>query len=71
MTTYAYRITLNDSESIMLEAALELMIAHCEKKLKAGAGAPNWAHRHSARAVLARLYKDTELTSWNTFLLGG
>jgi hypothetical protein len=26
MTTYAYTITINDSEAIMLKAALELMI---------------------------------------------
>lgn len=38
MTTYAYRITLDDSESIMLEEALKMMIEHCDEKLKAGAG---------------------------------
>lgn len=67
MTTYAYRITFDDSESIMLEEALKMMIEHCDEKLKAGAGAPWWSHQQSALAVLARLYKDTEMTSWNTF----
>lgn len=40
MTTFAYNITLNDREAIMLKAALELMIKHCQEKLDEGAGAP-------------------------------
>jgi hypothetical protein len=39
MTTYAYTITMNDSEVIMLKAALELMIKHCQDKLDEGADA--------------------------------
>lgn len=67
MTTYAYRITLNDSESIMLEAALKLMIEHCQKKLDEGASAPYWAHRESAKDVLSRLNDDVKQTSGNNF----
>lgn len=37
MTTYAYRIILEDSESIMFEEALKMMIEHCDEKLKAAA----------------------------------
>ena len=67
MTTYAYTIILDDSEIIMMKAALELMIEHCQKKLDDGEGAPYWAHRHSARNVLERLYFDKMQMSGNSF----
>jgi hypothetical protein len=67
MTTFAYTITLNDSEVIMLKAALELMIKHCQKKLDERAGAPFWAHKHSAQNVLGKLYENTIQTSGNNF----
>lgn len=38
MTTFVYTITLNDSESIMLEAALKLMIEYCQTQLDNGKG---------------------------------
>ena len=65
MTTYAYTITINDSEVIMLKAALELMIKHCQQNLDEGAGAPFWAHRQSAQSVLEKLYDNTIQTSGN------
>ena len=67
MTTYAYTITMNDSEAIMLKAALELMIKYCQEKLDDGAGAPFWAHKHSAQNVLEKLYDNTIQTSGNNF----
>lgn len=67
MTTFAYNITLHDSEAIMLKAALELMIKHCQEKLDEGAGAPFWAHKHSAQNVLEKLYNNTIQTSGNNF----
>lgn len=67
MTTFSYTITMNDSEAIMLEAALELMINHCEQKLDEGAGSPYWAHKHSAQSVLERLNDNTSQTSGNNF----
>jgi hypothetical protein len=67
MTTYAYTITMNDSEAIMLKAALELMIKHCQDKLDEGAGAPFWAHKNSAQNVLEKLYDNTIQTSGNNF----
>ena len=67
MTTYAYTITMNDSEVIMLKAALELMISHCQDKLDEGAGAPYWAHKYSAQSVLEKLYDNTIQTSGNNF----
>ena len=67
MTTYTHSITFNDGESIMLEAALKLMIKHCNKNLEKGAKAPYWAHKRSAQSVLERLYDDTIQTSGNNF----
>ena len=67
MTTFAYTITLNDSEAIMLQSALELMIKHCQEKLNEGAGAPFWAHKHSAERVLDKLYKNTIQITGNNF----
>jgi hypothetical protein len=55
MTTYAYTLTINDSQRIALEAALNLMIEHCEAKLAAGEGAPYWAHRKSCNEILEKL----------------
>lgn len=66
MTTMSYTITLDDSESIMLQAALELMIATCQKHLDEGKKAPYWAHRDSAKAVLARMHDDVIWTSYST-----
>ncbi len=67
MTTFSYRITLNDSEAIMMNAAMELMIKHCQAKLDEGAGAPYWSYKHSAQSVLEKLYKNTIQTSGNNF----
>jgi hypothetical protein len=67
MTTFAYTITVNDSESIMLKAALELMIKHCQEKLDQGEGAPYWAHKNSAQSVLDRLDDNAIQTSGSNF----
>ena len=67
MTTYNYRLVLNDSEVSMLRAALEMMIHHCEEKLADKPEAPFYAHRDSAHKILSRLYDDTEMTSTNNF----
>lgn len=68
MTTYSHTLTINDSQRIALEAALELMIEHCEAKLAAEAGAPYWAHRKSCDEMLEKL-RTTEpvMTSTNNF----
>lgn len=67
MTTFIYKITLNDSEAIMMKAALELMIKHCQERLDEGATAPFWAHKDSAQNVLERLEDNTIQTSGNNF----
>jgi len=60
MTTYAYTVTMNDSEIIMLRAALELMIKHCEQKMEAGPKAHYWA-----QSVLDKLYNSTIQNHFN------
>jgi|RhiMetdeSRZDD1v2_1073273.scaffolds.fasta_scaffold874976_1 hypothetical protein len=63
MTTYMYRITLDDGEMIAVSEALSRYRAMCEAELKSGPKAPYWAHLQSLDAVLRRLYSDTEMTS--------
>jgi hypothetical protein len=67
MTTYAYTITFNDSEIIMLQSALELMVKHCQEQLDKGKGAPFLAHKHSAESVLKRLNDNVKQKSGNNF----
>jgi hypothetical protein len=67
MTTYSYTIVLDDSEAIMLEAALNLMDTHCREQLSEGPKAPFWAHQQSARSVLKKLRQSAKQTSGNNF----
>jgi hypothetical protein len=67
MTTYTHTITFNDSEIIMLEEALKLMVKNCHKKLDKGVSSPYWAHKNSAKNVLDRLFDDTSQSSGNNF----
>jgi hypothetical protein len=68
MTTYAYKIVLNDTEAIALKAALDMFIEHCEEKLNNGPRAPYWAQQRAAQRILKKLYLDTEQTSENNFI---
>jgi hypothetical protein len=67
MTTFSYTLVLNDSEVIMLEAALQMMLAHCKQKLADGPEAPFIAWQISAENVLSRLHDDSHLTSHSDF----
>lgn len=67
MTQFSYKVTLNDSEMIMIKAALKNMILHCEEQLENGKTAPYWAHKRSAQRVLDKLYDDVEQISGNSF----
>jgi hypothetical protein len=67
MATYQHTITINDSESIMLESALQFMIEVCEKEMATNPRAPYYAHLQSAKAVMARLNDDMVLTSKSDF----
>jgi hypothetical protein len=68
MTTYSHTITLNDSQRISLEAALDLMIRHCDEQLADGPRAPFWAHRQSCEEIRKKLFDCTpNMTSTNDF----
>ena len=71
MTTYAYDLTLNDTESIMLEMSLKLTIEHCKQKIEEGEDVPYRAHKQSAENVLSRLCANVRQTSGNNFSEGG
>ena len=45
--TNQYTLTIDDSQRIALEAALEFMIEHCKANLATGEGSPYWAGRKS------------------------
>ena len=62
-----YTLRLGDSEIIMLQSALKLMINHCEENLKDGPKAPYWANKHAALKVLDKLFEDTNQMSGNNF----
>ena len=67
MTTYMYTLRLGDSEIIMLQSALKLMINHCEENLKDGPKAPYLADKQAALNVLDKLFEDTKQMSGNNF----
>ena len=69
MTTYSYKIVLDDSESLLLEAALKLMMTQCQEKLDAGMGAHWLNKKHSAQSILDKLFKNTTQTSGNNFFI--
>jgi hypothetical protein len=67
MTTYAYRLTLNDGEVIAVQEALERYRSFCKSQLADGPKAPYWAHARAVDAVMGRLHADTQMTSTSSF----
>lgn len=67
MTTYNYKITLTDSESIMLDEALKMMIERCETEIAKGGTAPFYSWLHSAKEVKDRMYSDSQIMSASYF----
>lgn len=64
MTSYNYKLTLSDSESIMLDEALKKMIERCETEIAKGGTAPFCSWLQSAIEVKGRIYKNSEITSF-------
>lgn len=62
-----YTLRLGDSEIIMLQSALKLMINHCEENLKDGPKAPYLANKQAALKVLGKLFEETNQMSGNNF----
>lgn len=68
MTTYSHTIVLDDTERIALEAALRLMIKHCDEQIADGQDAPYLVYKESCEEVWSRLVTSTpRLTSTNSF----
>lgn len=63
MTTYNYRLTLNDGEAMAIEAAIDFYLKHCECRLSAGPKAPYWTHLRSLEGLRERLNSDATQTS--------
>lgn len=67
MTAYSHTITLNDGQRIALEAALTLMIEHCDEQMKVGPKTPYFAHQKSCQEIWSMLITTTpQITSTNT-----
>jgi hypothetical protein len=67
MTTYAYRIALDDSEIIAVREALTRYQSFWDEQLAQGPRAPYWAHRRSIEAVLNRLESNPQMASTSSF----
>lgn len=67
MTTYSYRMELNDTESETLARALDCLEERCKDELKDGPVAPFYAHQRNITAIREKLYSDTSQTSGNNF----
>lgn len=67
MTTYAYQITLTDSEAITVQEALRCYRRLCEDKLAQGSKVPYLAHIGTIDELLRRLLADAHMTSTSSF----
>tara|TARA_R110000737_G_scaffold15967_1_gene32937 strand:- start:119 stop:331 length:213 start_codon:yes stop_codon:yes gene_type:complete len=67
MTTMSYKLNLNDSEMIMLEEALNMMIEKCEREININPRGPFISHLKHAKALYARRNENAVQTSGNTF----
>jgi len=67
MTSYRYKLVLDDGEAIMMNAVLEMMIKHCEDRLIEKYATPFLACLASANAVKSRMHLNTEMMSSNSF----
>ena len=63
MTTFSYTLVLDDTESDVIEAALDMLLERCEHELSSGPRAPYWAWKQSASRIKNRLYEHTQQTS--------
>ncbi len=69
MTTYAYSVTLDDTEFEAVYKALKDYASFCEVKLSERQRSPYGRHQAAIEAVLERLFADMQMTSTNSFCL--
>lgn len=67
MTTYRFKLTLTETETVMLDEALKMMIDRCEAEIEKGGTAPFYSWLLSAKALKGRLYSDADLMSTSSF----
>jgi len=68
MTTYSHTITLDDSQRSALEAALILMIKHCDEQMKDGPKAPYWSQKKCCQEMWSDLMLSVpQMTSTSSF----
>lgn len=67
MTTFAYRLILDDGEAVAVQAALAHYLDLCKSELADGPKAPYWAHHQALLSVEKRLRADRMMTSTSTF----
>ncbi len=67
MTTYRYTITLDESEHIMLNAALAMLRDECDVQIAKKSGAPYWSYLRSIERVQKKLANSWEQMSGHTF----
>lgn len=70
MTSFSYVLEFSDGEAIALKSALTRHIAFCDERLADGGGAPFWAEKRSAQALLRQMESHRSLRSTNTFTAG-
>jgi hypothetical protein len=66
MTTYSYKITLDDCEYIALKATLEQRLKHCEQKVSDGDTGPYLLDKINITQLLEKLKQaaiDATMTS--------
>lgn len=68
MTTYSFNLVLTETEAIMLQEGLKMMIEYCNTEISCGKTAPYYAWLNSAREVNGRIFTNTEMMSTNLFL---
>jgi hypothetical protein len=66
MTTYSYRLTLNDGEVFAVQEALRLYIILCKSEVGPEI-TPKIKAPLAVQAVMGRLYSDTQMTSTSSF----
>ena len=67
MAAESYTVSFDDREIIKLGKALRIMIEKCEWEIDRNPRAPFLTHLKHAKALNARLNKDTVQTSGNNF----
>lgn len=67
MTTYAFHLTLRETEMTVMSEALDLYIKHCQEELEKGNRGSIPYKRGAALEVRSRLHSNPEQISGNNF----